>query len=157
MKNRSKKIIKWIVSLIGILGIGYIGLMYFALNVLSKGCGMDDGPFEAASIDPIELSQNFESLKLSNNGVLVIDNRNDSLTPILTLFENEKIVWTLDTDTRNTEGYESTSIWELNQIKIEENANSIQLNFIAYWTFGGERGSMQIDRNSGKNSFCLSW
>ena len=93
MKNIYRKILKWILSLIGIIVIGYVGLMYFAVY----------------------------------------------------------------TDTQKTEGYESTSIWELSEVEITENTNPIKLKFIGHWTFGGERGSMEINRANGSNSFCLSW
>ena len=84
-------------------------------------------------------------------------NRNDPLSPILTLIENGKIIWTLDTDVRNTKGYETCRIWEISNVKITKDTDQIKLRFTGHWTFGAEAGSMEIDRKNGENSFCLSW
>nr|WP_299383092.1 hypothetical protein [Allomuricauda sp.] len=122
-----------------------------------SGCGMNDGPFTAVLIDQNKISENSRSFKLNNNAVLILDNRNDSLSPTLTLKENGIIKWTLDTDTRNTKGYESEQIWEISNLSITKTADPIKLEFTAHWTYGAEAGWMEINRENGKNSFCLSW
>ena len=144
-----------IIAGIGITGyLGLVGLVWYQFNV---GCGMDDGPFEAVNIKPIEITENTKEFQLAKNGKLILENRNDTLSPILTLIENGKVKWTLDTDTRNTNGYESTRIWEINNVSVEKKTDPIKLTFTAHWTYGVERGSMRIDRDNGDNKFCLSW
>ncbi len=118
---------------------------------------MDDGPFNAVLIKQSKISENSEIIKLKNNGVLILDNRTDSLSPTLTLKENGIIKWTLDTDTRNTKGYESTRIWKISNVMVTKNSDPIKLNFAGHWTYGAEAGSMEISRDDGENSFCLSW
>lgn len=157
MNKTTKKILIWILSIIGFIVIGYAILMLFVLYSFSSGCGMDDGPFKAVSIAPIEISNKAQTFELSNDGKLILDNRSDTLSPVLTLIEDGKIKWTLDTDTRNTVGYETTEIWKITNLTITINNDPIKLKFIGYWTFGGEAGSMEIDRDDGDNSFCLSW
>jgi hypothetical protein len=118
---------------------------------------MDDGPFKAVLIDQIEMSDSSQVFDLSNQGKLILENRNDTLSPILSLVEKGNTKWTIDTDVRNTTGYENCRIWEINNITITENIDQIKLNFIGYWTYGAERGSMEINRKNGENIFCLSW
>jgi hypothetical protein len=49
----------------------------------TSGCGMDDGPFNAVLIDPIEISDSAQVFELLNNGKMILENRNDTLsTPI---------------------------------------------------------------------------
>ena len=62
-----------------------------------------------------------------------------------------------DTDTRNTEGYESTRIWKISSVNITKNSDPIKMYFTGHWTFGAEQGSIEIDREDGENEFCLSW
>ncbi len=150
-----KKILLWLAAIIGIGVIIYVGFVGYI--VYTFGCGMDDGPFAATLIEPIELTENAQSFDLSENGQLVLENRNDSLSPIITLIENGKVKWTLDTDTRNTKGYESTRIWKISKVTITKNTDPIKLHFAGHWTYGVEAGSMTINRENGKNSFCLSW
>ncbi len=157
MNKPTKKILIRIFSFITIVVVAYFLLMIFVLYSFSSGCGMDDGPFKAVSIAPIEISNKAQTFDLSDNGKLILENRSDTLSPILTLIENGKIKWTLDTDTRNTEGFESTEIWEMRNVTVLKDSDPIKLKFIAYWTYGGEAGSMEIDRGDGDNSFCLSW
>ena len=157
MNKTLKKFLIWTASIIGIGIIGYVGFVGFVIHTFSNGCGMDDGPFEAIHIDQIKLTENAEQFDLSDNGKLILENRNDTLSPIITLIENGKIKWTLDTDTRNTKGYESTRIWEISNMTIIKDSDPIKLRFTGHWTYGAETGSMEIDREDGKNSFCLSW
>jgi len=157
MNKTIKKILIGIGVLTGIGIAGYLVLVALVWHMLNVGCGMDDGPFEAVIIEPIELSENAQEFDLSNNGKLILENRNDTLSPILTLVENGKVKWTLDTDTRNTEGFESTFIWKISRVTITENTDPIKLNFAGHWIYGVEAGSMEIDRDDGDNSFCLSW
>lgn len=157
MNKTFKKILIGFGIIAGICVIGYlslVGLVWYQFNV---GCGFDDGPFEAIKIDQIEITDNAEEFILSKNGKLILDNRNDTLSPIFTLIEGGKVKWTLDTDTRNTIGYESTRIWKISNVKIENASDPIKLVFTGYWTYGAENGSMKIDRGDGDNSFCLSW
>jgi len=118
---------------------------------------MDDGPFNAVMIEPIKISESAQEFDLSDNGKLIVDNRTDSLSPILILKENGIIKWTLDTDTRNTKEYANTRIWNIRNVEILNKSEPIRLQFFADWTYGAESGSMEIDRKSGENSFCLSW
>jgi len=157
MNKTVKKILIWTASIIGVGVIGYIGLVGYVLYSFGSGCGMDDGPFEAVQVPSIELTENSQQFDLSDNGKLILENRNDSLSPILSLIENGKIKWTLDTDTRNTKGYESTRIWKISNLIVSKNTDPIKLHFTGHWTYGAEAGSMEIDRDDGENSFCLSW
>lgn len=152
-----KKILIWCASILGAIVIGYIGFVGYVLYSFSSGCGMDDGPFEAALVAPIELSEKAQHFDLSDDGKLILDNRHDTLSPILTLVENGQVSWTLDTDTRKTKGYESTRIWKISSLTISNNSDPIELTFVGHWTYGAESGSMEIDRDHGENSFCLSW
>ena len=113
MNRTLKKILIWTASIIGIGIIGYLGFVGYVVYSITSGCGMDDGPFEAVLIEPILISDSSQTLNLSDNGQLILENRNDTLSPILTLIENGKVKWTLDTDVRNTKGYETCRIWEL--------------------------------------------
>lgn len=137
--------------------IVYVVFLGHVFYTFFSGCGMDDGPFKAVLINQIELMEKAQQFDLSGNGKLILDNRSDTLSPIITLIENGKVKWTLDTDTRNTKGYEHTRIWKISDVKITKKTDPIKLRFIAYWTYGGEAGSMEINRKNGKNSFCLSW
>ena len=156
--NKTIKII--LICAASIFGIGIIGFPVFVgyvIHTFTSGCGMDDGPFKAILIDPIEISDSAQLFKLSNNGKLILENRNDTLSPVLTLMENGEVKWTLDTDVRNTKGYETCRIWEISNVTLIKNNNPIRLNFTGHWTYGREAGSMRIDRKDGDNSFCLSW
>jgi len=157
MNKTTKKILIWTFSIIGIGIIGYIGFVGYVMYTFTSGCGMDDGPFEAVLIDPIKISESAQKFELSDNAELFIENRTDSLSPILTLKQNGKVKWTLDTDTRNTKGYEYTRIWKLDKIRITKKTDPIELEFIGFWTYGAETGWMEIDREDGENEFCLSW
>jgi hypothetical protein len=157
MNKTVKKIIIWTASIIGIGVITYLGFVAYAVYSFTSGCGMDDGPFKAITTAPIEISETSERFKLSKGGELILTNRNDSLSPILTLIENGKVKWTLDTDVRNTKGFESCRIWELSNVTVTKDTDPIKLRFTGHWTYGAEAGSMEIDRRNGENSFCLSW
>ena len=157
MNNTVKKIFIWTASIISVGVFAYLGFVAYVVFSLTSGCGMDDGPFKAITTTPIELTETSERFKLSKNGELILTNRNDTLSPILTLIENGKVKWTLDTDVRNTKGYESCRIWKISNITIKKDTDLIKLSFTGYWTYGAEAGSMEIDRENGKNSFCLSW
>jgi hypothetical protein len=157
MTKTLKKIIIVIASIIGIGVIAYLGFVLFVVYTFTRGCGMDDGPFYAVKTAPIEISESATRFPLSGNGELILDNRNDTLSPILTLKENGEIKWTLDTDVRNTKGYETCRIWEIGSLTITKDTDPIRLIFTGHWTYGVEAGSMKIKRKSGENSFCLSW
>lgn len=116
---------------------------------------MDDGPFYAIELADIQFSDSLQTFELSD-GKLILDNRSDSLSPILAFEQNESLSWILDTDVSKTEGYEGTRIWEISNISIDD-GSQINLRFTGHWTYGAEAGSMQIDKKTGKNSFCLSW
>ncbi len=157
MNKNVKKIIIWTASILGIGVIVYLGFVAYVFYTFSSGCGMDDGPFKAVTTTPIEITETSERFKLSKDGELILTNRNDTLSPILTLIENGKIVWTLDTDVRNTKGYETCRIWEISNVTVTKDTDPIKLQFTGHWTYGAEAGSMEIDRENGENSFCLSW
>ena len=157
MNKTTKKILIWTFSIIGFGILGYIGFVGYVMYTFASGCGMDDGPFNAVLIEQTQISENSQTFELNNNGILILDNRTDSLSPTLTLKENGIVKWTLDTDTRNTKGYESTRIWKISSVTVIKNTDPIKLNFVGHWTYGAEVGSMEIDRKTGKNNFCLSW
>lgn len=157
MNRTAEKIIIWTTSILGIGVITYLGFAAYVAYSFSRDCGMDDGPFSSIKIPPIEITATSEKYKLSKEGELILTNRTDTLSPILTLIENGKIKWTLDTDVRNTKGYESCRIWEISNINITKDTDPIKLRFTGHWTYGEEAGSMEIDRENGENSFCLSW
>ena len=151
---------KRILIIIAVLFFAFLGYLiydFLSFNWLADDCGMDDGPFIAVLVEPIKISESAQEFDLSENGKLIIDNRTDSLSPILTLKENGQIKWTLDTDTRNTKEYANTRIWNIRKVEILNKSNPIELQFFADWTYGAESGSMEIDRINGENSFCLSW
>jgi len=157
VKLVAKKIIIGIASIVGIGIIAYIGFVAYVVLSLSLGCGWDDGPFHAIKIEPIEISNNAMRFQLSKNGELIIENRADTLSPVLTLIENGTIKWTLDTDVKHTKGYETCWIKKIENVRITKNTDPIKFTFTGYWTYGAERGNMKINRKTGKNSFCLSW
>lgn len=143
-----------IISAIGIIGyLILFSLVWYQFNV---GCGLDDGPFEAIKIEKCDYSENIETYNLKE-GKLILDNRHDTLSPIITYLVANKVKWTLDTDVRNTSGYETCRISSINNLKIEEHSKELNLTFYAVWTYGAESGSMNIEKSNGENKFCLSW
>jgi len=116
---------------------------------------MDDGPFYAERINNVKFSESIQAFNLSGR-TLILDSRSEDLSPILAFEKNGKSLWVLDTDVSNTSGYETTRIWEISSVKIQDGPK-IQMKFIGHWTFGAEAGTMEIDKKNGKNSFCLSW
>ena len=82
---------------------------------MTSGCGMDDGPFEAVVVDDIQVTDSVQVFNL-DNGILILNNRNDSLSPVLALMENEKVIWNLDMDVRQTKGYETCMLWEISNV-----------------------------------------
>ena len=152
-----KKIIIGVASIVGVGILAYAGFVAYVLCSFLSGCGWDDGPFHAIKIEPVEISDSAMRFKLSNNGELIVENRADTLSPILILIERGEVKWTLDTDVKNTEGYETCWIKKIENVKITKRTNPIKFTFTGYWTFGAERGSMVINRKNGENSFCLSW
>jgi len=139
MKN--KKIIIWIVSIIGISIIVCIG--FFAYIIKS----LDYGPFHATKIEPIEISDNVMRFQLSENGEFIIDNRIDTLSPVLTFIENRTIKWTL----------EMNEITEIGDVSITS-IDPIRFYFIWFNThsYGVDRGRMKINKRTGKNKFYLN-
>lgn len=157
MNKTTNKIFIWTVSILGIGAITYLGFVAYVIFSMTSGCCTDDGPFKAIKTNPIIITKASERFKLSKGGELILTNRNDTLSPILTLTENGKTIWTLDTDVRNTKGYETCRIWELSNVTITKDTDPIKLRFTGHWTYGAEAGSMEINRDNGDNSFCLSW
>ena len=156
MNPAIKKILLWTISILGIgflVYVGFLGVIYYQFT---SGCGMDDGPFEAVVLTNYKVSDSANKFKIEN-GELFVDNRNDTLSPIITLVENGNVKWSLDTDTRNTEGYENTRIWKISNVQINKNTDPIRFSFTGHWTYGAEHGSMKINRGDGENDFCLSW
>lgn len=144
--------------MIGIVVLGYFGFVTYQVLTFSgwDGCGLDDGPFKGVLIDKIEISE-FAQVYEIENGELVLENRADTLSPILTLIENGDTKWTIDTDLRNTVGNENSRIWEISNVSIINKTDPIELNFTGHWTFGAEFGTMTINRADGNTEFCLSW
>ena len=157
MNQTIKKAIIWIATIIGISLIGYGVVVTYFLHTLNRGCGFDDGPFVAVVIDTIILSPDAQEFEISHQGKLIINNRKSSKSPIISLVENEKVKSSLDMDTRNTLGYEATTLQKLSEVVITRKNNPIEMKFISHWTFGAEVGSMEINRKNGENTFCLSW
>ena len=156
MNRTIKKILIVIFSISGLGILAYLGFVIMMYYTFTVGCGMDDGPFEAEIIKEYKPTENQNIFKLKE-GELIIDNRNDTLSPIISLKEKGITKWILDTDTRNTKGYESTRIWEISNVTIEKETSKIHLSFVGHWTYGAERGKIKIDRKDGENKFCLSW
>jgi hypothetical protein len=157
MNRTIKRTLIWVVSIIGIGFISYVGFVIYVLNLYAQGCGNNDGPFKAVLIKQCNISDSSQVYQLSGNGKLILENRNDTLSPLITLVENGKVKWTLDTDVRNTKDYKKCRIWKISDLVIMNNSDPIQLSFTADWSFGAERGTMEINRSNGDNSFCLSW
>lgn len=152
-----EKILTWTVSIVLIAIVGYV--FFAAYTVLSSPnkCGLNDGPFVATLVNPIPITDSAQVFKLSGNGKLILENRNDTLSPIFTLVENGITKWTLDTDIKNMPNYEGSEIREINHLTVVKDADLIELHFYADWDCGFEQGKMTINRKSGKNYFCLSW
>ncbi|WP_028890469.1 hypothetical protein [Tenacibaculum ovolyticum] len=157
MNKTFKKILTGIAIISGIGIVSYLTLVSLVWYQFNVGCGMDDGPFKAVIVTPSEITKNAKEFDLSDNGILMLENRNDTLSPTLTLIEKGKVKWTLDMNTQNTKGYESTNIWKISNVSFEKKTDPIKLLFTGHWTFGAEQGSMEIDRENGNNKFCLSW
>lgn len=145
------------ISTIAIITILYTAYICYSFFPFFSACGMDDGPFTAIHINPIELSDSTQYFDLSNNDTLFLDNRMDTLSPILTLIEKGVTKWTLDTDLRNTKGYKNSRIGNIYNVDLKASPTTIKLNFVAYWSYGHESGYMEINRKNGDNTFCLSW
>lgn len=156
MNKATKKILVGVGLVIVIGLISYIIFVGYVLYKFTRGCGMDDGPFYATHLTAFEISSTVQTFNLSD-GKLILDNRNDSLSPILIFQKNDGTTWALDTDVSKTESYGHTRIWKISDLQIKEKDDGMDLKFIAYWTFGGEAGRMKINKVTGENSFCLSW
>lgn len=120
-------------------------------NPETYSCGFDDGPFTAIPSDSIAKASDSKVFELKNDGVLCIDNRIDTLPPVISFYEEELLKWSVVMDLEN---WRIDSIYS---IEVSKDKALIKLEFIASWSFGNEFGSMRIDRYSGDNSFCLSW
>lgn len=147
----------WLISIIVVIIIAYFIYIAYAVSSFVGECGLDDGPFKATLIEPITNSKTAQRFDLADSHILIVENRTDSLSPIITLIKNDKTIWTLDMDTSKTEGYETTEIWNISNVNITKDSDQIELNFLSFWTSGYEAGWMEIDRDSGENKFCLSW
>ena len=139
-----------------ILVVSYFTYVFSNFLEGMSECGTDDGPFEAVFVSYSEVSDEAKVFQLAHNYQLYLDNRTDSLPPLLILKRNDSIHWSLNMNTQNTKGYENTHLTRLSQVTIKENDKNIDLKFNALWTFGSESGNMRIDRESGNNWFCLS-
>jgi len=152
-----RKIILWSVILVFITVVCYFGIRgAIVLNNIFRGCGFDDGPFYGQIVESYDFPDSLMVIEIIN-GSLLIDNRADTLSPIIGLTEDNQIKWIIDMDVSKTEGFESCKLWEVSDIKITNPSNPIRFTFIGYWTYGGELGSININRKNGKNKFCLSW
>lgn len=156
MKIQLKKIIIWIAAAIGLGIVGYIGFTIYVFFMLTSGCGMDDGPFNAMIVDHYELSDSIEIFEI-DSGHLILDNRNDTLSPMIIIEENGEDKFIFDMDVRNTKGFKSYRIWEISNLSIVDGGQKIRLRFTGHWSYGAEAGYMEINRKNGKNNFCLSW
>lgn len=151
-----KSIIKVILIFSGICITGYLiflGIIYYQFTV---GCGFDDGPFKAIQIDK-STKLNKDAVISLKNGELIIDNRHDTLAPLVGYKKDGKFEWIIDMDVRKTSGYEMFWISKIYEVEVKEGLRNIDLYFIADWSEGHEVGSMTIKKRNGKNSFCLSW
>ncbi len=159
MKSHKKKI--WIIigTVFGgffLYGLYHVVGFFFWLESVGP-CGFDDGPFEAMIIKEAIVSDSAIVFDISNNGQLLVENRADSISPILVLRESNEMKWIIDLDVSKTEGYESTRIWKISNVNVINDSDPIELGFLGHWTYGIEYGSIEIDRSTGRNSFCLSW
>lgn len=66
-----KKIIIWIVTLIGLRALGYLSFIIYVVVSVTSGCGMDDGSFEVKLIEEIALSDSIEVFKLKKGNLII--------------------------------------------------------------------------------------
>ncbi len=138
--------------------VGYVIFGFISFSNTFDKCGMNDGPFTAQKIESefIE-NKNDINLKLENKYTLIIQNRTDSLSPLITLKKSDKVEWTLDTNVRFTQSFESSFLSRIENVTVEKSTEFIELRFTGYWTYGAESGYIRINRNTAENFFCLSW
>lgn len=120
-----------------------------------SGCGMDDGPFEATRVDVV-IPRDSATVIGIEDGELLIWN-GDSLSPLVGLTEQGRLLWTLEMDVSRLENFSNCMLWEVSDVTLQKDADPIEMTFIGDWTYGAERGWMEIDRTDGSNEFCLSW
>lgn len=145
--------------LAGLIYLGFIGFLGYGVYIFLVlfTCGLDDGPFEAELINPIEIPEVAEKIYIENYGILHVDNRTDSLSPVLTLVKKGKIVWSLEMDLARTKGFENSFLEKISQIRWSIDDDDFYMDFVANWDFGNERAWMTINLDDGDNCFCLSW
>jgi len=114
-------------------------------------CGFDDGPFSAIETELLADETRSKVFELNNQGTLMIDNQLDSLSPILSLYEEGQLKWSILMELEN---WHVDSIYHIN---MTGDKKIIKLSFFAAWSFGHESGNMRIDRSNGDNNYCLSW
>lgn len=155
--NKTIPIVSGVLFTAVLIAVGiYVYKTHDAFNQLDP-CGIDDGPFKAILADPIQLSDSAQSFILSDNGQLILDNRTNDQSPILTIMENGERKWTLDLNIANTRGYENYRFYRISQLRVKNDLTVIKLRFAGHWSYGIKTGTMEIARSDGGNYFCLSW
>jgi hypothetical protein len=122
-------------------------------------CGFDDGPFHSTLISiPLDSIIENKYISCDENSTLYYDNRNTNSCPIITLIENDSIIFSLEMNLSNNDSGTNWELHEISNLEIKRNTkNTLKLTFWCYWTFGHEWGTMKIDKKTGENNFCLSW
>lgn len=145
--------------LAGLIYLGFLGFLGYGVYLILVlfTCGLDDGPFEAELIHPIEISELAEKIHIQYFGILYMDIRNDSLSPVLTLVDKGIVIWSLEMDLARTKSFENSFLEKISHITWSINGDDFQMDFMANWNFGNERAWMTIDLDNGNNCFCLSW
>lgn len=133
----------------------YVTIFFIGIYAFTSGCGTHDGPFEAVLIQPVEIQNSADTFELSNDSRLVLDDRDDALSPVLVFLVGNRLKWTLDMDLKIVN--ENYYISSISISDVSETKEEIILNFHADWNYGYERGWMTINKENGDNEFCLSW
>lgn len=120
------------------------------------GCGFDDGPFKAV-LTTEEIRVDSAEVFQINTEEILLDNRSDSLPPLVGFKSDGEMNWVLDLDLKNTKKYDHCSISRLYNVEVQDYGDSFGLVFTAVWTYGHERGRMTVKKRTAKNHFCLSW
>jgi len=139
-----------------IFGIIVLVLFFNSCNP-NVSCGFDDGPFQGTIITvPIDDIVNNDYVPIYENCRLYYNNRDSSSCPIISYFEGDSLMFSLEMDV--SKQVSSSQLFEISDIMIIRNTEKmLKISFHCFWTFGTENGYMNIDKKTGENNFCLSW
>lgn len=120
--------------------------------------GFDDGPFHgrphSGDISALTASHSITY----RSGDLVIYNRADDEPPVLAYIVQGVPKWALELDVVGTPGFEDSHFRSIAEpIAVSSGVFRDRLSFIAYWSFGAERGYAYIWKFGGVHRFYLSW